>query len=608
MYMMNIVFAIGAGIFLTKDVSSAESGLDVQMADGTGGYERNKSPNRKRRRLSQDRGDDPADRQHQPEEYHAAAISHLEAFLSSDSKGGVEELQAILLLAGYALLRPVAPGLWYIAGVAMRLAVDLGLHYEDGTSDLGEPQYAGRRAWQRDMKRRLWWCTYSIDRLVSTCVGRPFGIPDECVSTKFPSLLDDRYITPEGFLEAPPGAPSYKHIAYYYFKMRLLQSEILQVLLHQTHNLSAHPPSSPYPNEHPNRLQPPFLAGHTIDSWHKDITRRVKAWHDQAPRSKSMTGVDFCFEFLDVNYWQTLIMLYRPSLKVPSLLATTIPQSSQQATVDKIARGVGIGSLHAQPFSRAELEAEETTCIIVAEAGSKILRLYRQLHRVDMVNYTYLATHHIFMAGVSYLYAIWHSAAVRQRYSMDEIEFTTWAGTSVLEGLTPKCPPAETCKRVFERMAQLTLKTYMQANEAARPQQFNNTVGVPQTPQQPVVQPQGYSQAPPAGSMPPPPLFDRSLHSMLFAPAPSMPQQNLPSPPNTTPPPRNDLNSISFPWNDGEGENGFMPLLEGEDNNEAAWDDFVMMSNPASGVGIGSEVMGGFGESGDTFGGFFFGN
>lgn len=50
----------------------------------------------------------------QPEEYHSAAMQHLESFLGSMSEpnqagfgGGLEELQAVLLLAGFALLRPV---------------------------------------------------------------------------------------------------------------------------------------------------------------------------------------------------------------------------------------------------------------------------------------------------------------------------------------------------------------------------------------------------------------------------------------------------------------------------------------------------------------------
>jgi hypothetical protein len=202
-YMLNIVFAIGAGIILgssdTEDSPTSDSARSPTKS-------RSSPPSHKKRRL--------AGHQYQPEEYHASAIVHLENFLGSSPAadrpdgfgGGLEELQAVLLLAGFALLRPVAPGLWYIVGVAVRLGVDLGLHYEDGvgidgaaSEDLptGKPdakaedngatpaagsasptkidaKERGRRQWVRDLRRRLWWCVYSLDRLVSTCVGRPF--------------------------------------------------------------------------------------------------------------------------------------------------------------------------------------------------------------------------------------------------------------------------------------------------------------------------------------------------------------------------------------------------------------------------------------------------
>jgi hypothetical protein len=200
-YMLNIVFAIGAGIILgssdAEDSASSDAGRSPTKS-------RSSPPSHKKRRL--------AGQQHQPEEYHASAIVHLENFLGSSPAadrpdgfgGGLEELQAVLLLAGFALLRPVAPGLWYIVGVAVRLGVDLGLHYEDGVGidgsgsedqTAGRPEFKaegngtaaggasptkidakerGRRQWVRDLRRRLWWCVYSLDRLVSTCVGRPF--------------------------------------------------------------------------------------------------------------------------------------------------------------------------------------------------------------------------------------------------------------------------------------------------------------------------------------------------------------------------------------------------------------------------------------------------
>jgi hypothetical protein len=411
LYMLNIVFAIGSGIFL-----------------GDSGDREAKEEKEEKRSKS------GLDKQCQPEEYHASAIVHLEALLGSPSSidrpdgfgGGLEELQAVLLLAGFALLRPVAPGLWYIIGVAVRLAVDLGLHYEDGkdieagleettetskggNSDLARMQQErtarerGRREWVRDFKRRLWWCTYSFDRLVSTCVGRPFGITDQVITTEFPSLLDDKYITPNGFLDPPAGAvePSYKHAAYHYFRLRLLQSEILQVLQHQQ---AQHARASGLNERNPfmhTTLPSPFLSKFdSFRSWRIDIDRRLWEWKTSAPTKKD-TGVGFSVEFLELNYWQCVIMLYRQSLSVPQMFEGEYNTSEE----------VNSPSIH-----NVELrEDEERVFLKVAEAGQRVLRLYRQLHRVHLVNYTFLATHHLFMAGISFLYAIWHSAIVRSR-------------------------------------------------------------------------------------------------------------------------------------------------------------------------------------------------
>lgn len=80
LYMLNMVFAIGGGIIMDNQT-----------------YKTN--------------DDGSITKQAQPEEYHASAIVHLEACLSN-SGGGLEELQAVLLLANFALLRPVPPGLW----------------------------------------------------------------------------------------------------------------------------------------------------------------------------------------------------------------------------------------------------------------------------------------------------------------------------------------------------------------------------------------------------------------------------------------------------------------------------------------------------------------
>ncbi|KAM4056838.1 fungal specific transcription factor [Hirsutella rhossiliensis] len=444
LYLLNMVFAIGCGVIVGEPVKTEAS---------------EKMPMHQTRK------------QRRPEEYHASAIVHLESCLSF-SGGGLEVLQAVLLLANFALLRPVPPGLWYITGVAVRLAVDLGLHHEDGGDVEGPAQVRssgpdvarggaqerGRRLWTRDMRRRLWWCTYSFDRLVSTCVGRPFGVSDQVITTELPSLLEDDFITPTGFLEEPEGnglRPSYKHVAHHYFRLRMLQSEMLQVLQYNQAQMARAAASSSssssddrqgarYRPEMHARLSSPYLACFdSFRTWRIDIDRRLYEWKAAAP-TRLETGVAFSTEFLELNYWQAIIMLYRQSLSVPVMF------EGEYNTSDEV---------NSPAAYTVELrEDEDRIYLKVAEAGQKILRIYRQLHLSGLVSYTYLSTHHLLMAGISYLYAIWHSPVVRSRLSMDEVDFTVLAAKSVFTDMIDKCPPAETCRDAFDRTAKATIK------------------------------------------------------------------------------------------------------------------------------------------------------
>lgn len=43
---------------------------------------------------------------------------------------------------------------------------------------------------------------------------------------------------------------------------------------------------------------------------------------------------------------------------------------------------------------------------------------------ISVVSYMYLATIHLFMAGIAFLYAIWHSPTVRSRLTLVDVEYT----------------------------------------------------------------------------------------------------------------------------------------------------------------------------------------
>ncbi|KAF4550036.1 Fungal specific transcription factor domain-containing protein 70 [Elsinoe fawcettii] len=454
-FFVNITCAIGAGIIMDK---SGE--LDQQASDDE---------------IKTEQGTSSLIKRAEPEQYFAAAMTCLETFMSApraieSTPPGLEELQAVLLVANFSLLRPVTPGLWYIAGIAMRLAKNLGLYHEGPDDidtarpvavDLSEAeakrhhQHIGRLWWSRDMRRRLWYCAYSIDRLVSVCVGRPTSIDETVITTPFPSGLDDRYIGPTGIDYPPvsPGAilPSYKRVSYHYFRLRLLQSEVLQVLESRRAQLIRATGLSHLENQWiPSDLKEPFLARFHGDfrSWRLDIDARLAQWQREGPRQDD-TGVKFDPLFLDLNYWQTMVMLYRHSLSIPEQLAGELDESTLEESRN---------TTYADAEDR---EDEQMVFYKAGVAGQQVLRIYRQLHLKRLVNYTYLATHHIFICGVTFLYSIWQSPLVRQSIKREDIDLTVLAATTVLTALIPKCPPAQNARDAFKRMSKVTMAFYL---------------------------------------------------------------------------------------------------------------------------------------------------
>ena len=57
-------------------------------------------------------------------------------------------------------------------GLATRTCVDLGFHNEHNVD------VDSLDALELDMRRRLFWVTYKMDRLLSFALGRPPAIPD----------------------------------------------------------------------------------------------------------------------------------------------------------------------------------------------------------------------------------------------------------------------------------------------------------------------------------------------------------------------------------------------------------------------------------------------
>ncbi len=290
-------------------------------------------------------------------------------------------------------------------------------------------------------------------------------------------MLEDKYITSDGFLKPPhvEEMPSYKLVARHYFRLRLLQSEILQVLQYRQAE-NARLLGANRDNDYVHKdLFSPFLHRHgSFRAWRADVDQRLLQWKESTPE-QAHTGVSFTPLFFELNYYQAIVMLYRQSLAVPEELAQMSP-----ITGDRVQSP---GSI-----DREAREDEELVFMKVAQAGQMCLKIYRQLHRyvqtvvqlfafyadcrvsvlrLRLVNYTYLAVHHLFLSGVSFLYAIWHSPLVRSQLTVDDVDLSVLSATSVLGDLAANCPPAAACRDAFARMSKATI-----ASKHSRPEAF----------------------------------------------------------------------------------------------------------------------------------------
>ncbi|ROW06519.1 hypothetical protein VMCG_04298 [Cytospora schulzeri] len=84
---------------------------------------------------------------------------------------------------------------WNCLGNAVRIAQDIGLYSESGPWPVIEGE----------MRRRVWWTIYILDRSLSVELGRPLLIDDSDCDVSLPAGVDDTYIH-DGGMTVPAGA------------------------------------------------------------------------------------------------------------------------------------------------------------------------------------------------------------------------------------------------------------------------------------------------------------------------------------------------------------------------------------------------------------------
>lgn len=100
----------------------------------------------------------------------------------------IELVQALLLMGQYLHRSLDLNACWTVVGLAIRMAQGLGLHLDpnDFTTEIVE----------QEVRKRVWWGCFVMDRILSMKVGRPPTIhDDDNIKVGVPIIIDDKYLT-----------------------------------------------------------------------------------------------------------------------------------------------------------------------------------------------------------------------------------------------------------------------------------------------------------------------------------------------------------------------------------------------------------------------------
>jgi hypothetical protein len=204
-------------------------------------------------------------------------------------------LQLNLLILLYATINPRSANVWILSGAVMRSCLELGLHREP-------PETLRQSAFNTELRRRVFWSAYCMDRSICSALQRPLSIPDAAINTLLPS----------GVAQAGSRLPFLGIIQYHQ-----LISEMIEVHFQGE----------------------PLGQGETWDSWTARTEERLRAWHyESSTELGNNDSVEFALS-------RAFMILHRPSPRVPMpsqeslLLAFESASSSAKTHKEHISSG-----------------------------------------------------------------------------------------------------------------------------------------------------------------------------------------------------------------------------------------------------------------------------
>ncbi|KAJ4305643.1 hypothetical protein N0V90_001174 [Kalmusia sp. IMI 367209] len=333
------------------------------------------------------------------ESYCLSALQFLGRLNVQNSLAG---LQCILLLLIFTIHSPyMRLNVWYLNYHCIAAVLDLGLQRDITTS-------SGITLLDQEMRTRVFWTVFTLDRTIATMMGRPIGLRDEACELRLPQDLDDHILV--GALDTDASPTGSMAVSIHLFKLAKINSEIKYV----ANSIVRDAPSYAYPT-----------IG-DIKAWQRGMLEQLDQWASTIPPTQRRLG--YISILCELRYYSVKILLLRPS--------PAIPRPSTESLAE---------------------------CYCLAW---RAIQLYDQLYRQDLLVYDWVALHGIIFSTITALYCLRAVPDLARRTELDELMNNLSLSLSLVSAAGEHWSGPKRSRHILDDLAKSTI-SWMKALKSA---------------------------------------------------------------------------------------------------------------------------------------------
>ncbi|KAF9582311.1 hypothetical protein BGW38_000360, partial [Lunasporangiospora selenospora] len=225
-------------------------------------------------------------------------------------------IQALLMMVLYRFTSVKSGGrVWVMLGMATRMAQDLGMHRSSARWQLPPLE--------TEIRKRLWWACYIMDRWVSAAMGRPMAIDDTDCDVEYPSAVEHDWAEYDEATSSPrengDKSKSEQPLMLRYFIESIKLSRILGQILRRVYAATTR-------NHGPSQVSSAVAELDTmLTKWLLALPADLK--YDHQAVAAGTVSINRWAATIHSSYYSVLILLHRPYMVPTSLTKTKLSES-----------------------------------------------------------------------------------------------------------------------------------------------------------------------------------------------------------------------------------------------------------------------------------------